>query len=66
MVAIALFFYGFWIEFQTYYLDVMKNLNSSETKTYMLGRLNGTYNFIELLNWTNQYLNWSEENSTIL
>jgi NADH:ubiquinone oxidoreductase subunit 5 (subunit L)/multisubunit Na+/H+ antiporter MnhA subunit len=61
MVAIALF-YGFWIDFQTYYLDVMKNLNSSETKAYMFGKINGTYNFSELLNWTYQHLNWSEEN----
>lgn len=62
VVAITLVFYGFWVEFQAYYLDVMKNLNSSETKAYMFDKINGTYNFTELLNWTNQHLNWSEEN----
>lgn len=61
IVAIALF-YGFWVEFQTYYLGLMKNLNSSEARAYMLGKINGTYNFTELLTWTNQNLNWSEEN----
>jgi hypothetical protein len=61
-VIVALVFYGFWIEFQAYYLGVMKILNSSKTKAYMLSKINGTYNFTELLNWTNQHLNWSEEN----
>jgi len=61
MIFIA-FFYGCWVDFQAYYLGIMKNLNSSETKTYMLDKINGTYNFTELLNWTGQHLNWSEEN----
>jgi len=42
----------------------MKELNSFETKAYMCYKINGTYNFIELLNWTNQNLNWSEESFT--
>ena len=61
IVIIALVFYGFWVDFQTYYLGVVKNLNSSETKTYMFEKTNGTHNFIELLKWTSQNLNWSEE-----
>jgi transglutaminase-like putative cysteine protease len=54
-------FYLDWISFQGYYLGVMKDLNSPETKAYMRNKINGTYNFIELLNWTNQNLNWSDE-----
>jgi len=61
-ISIALVLNGFWIEFQQYYLGVMKNLNTAETKTYMLDKVNGTYNFTELLYWTNQNLNWSDEN----
>lgn len=63
VVAIALF-YGSWLDFQTYYLGVMKDLNSSETKAYMRDKINGSYTFIELLNWTSQNLNWSEESFT--
>jgi len=62
-VVIAVF-YGSWIDFQTYYLGVMKDLNTSETKAYMRDKINGTYNFLELLNWTSQNLNWSEESFT--
>ncbi|MCW3986554.1 MAG: transglutaminase-like domain-containing protein [Candidatus Bathyarchaeota archaeon] len=62
-VVIA-FFYGSWLNFQTYYLGVMKDLNSSETKAYMRNKINGSHNFIELLNWTSQNLNWSEESFT--
>lgn len=58
-VVIALF-YGFWIDFQTFYSGVMKNLNSSKTKAYMRDKINGTYNFVELLSWTDQNLNWSD------
>ena len=61
-MIVTLVFYGFWIEFQAYYLGVMKNLNSPETKAYMLNKISRTYNFTELLNWTNQQLNWSDEN----
>lgn len=61
-MIVALAFYGFWVEFQAHYLSVMKNLNSPETKAYMLNKITGTYNFTELLDWTNQHLNWSEEN----
>jgi len=53
-----------WIDFQTYYLGVMKDLSNSETKAYMYDKINATYNFIELLNWTSQNLNWSEESFT--
>lgn len=56
VVVIAVFYWS-WIDFQTYYLGVMKDLNSSETKAYMRDKINGTYNFIELLNWTSQNLN---------
>lgn len=63
VVVIALF-YGSWIDFQTYYLGVMKDLNSTETKAYMRTKINGPYDFIELLNWTSQNLNWSEESFT--
>lgn len=61
VTIVALAFYGFWLEFQAYYLGVMKNLNSPETKAYMLSKIDGTYNFTELLDWTNQQLTWSEE-----
>lgn len=60
-IVIIAFFYCSWIDFQTYYLGVMKDLNSSETKAYMRDKINETYNFIELLNWTSQNLNWSKE-----
>lgn len=60
-VTIIAVFYGCWLDFKTYYLDVMKDLDSSKTKAYMRDKINGTYNFIELLNWTNQSLNWSDE-----
>jgi len=52
------------MEFQAYYLGVMKDLSSSETIAYMRDKLNGTYDFVELLNWTNQNLNWSKESFT--
>jgi len=64
VVVVIAVFYGSWIDFQTYYLSVMKYLNSSETKAYVRDKINGTYNFIELLNWTSQNLNWSEESFT--
>jgi len=60
IVVIAVF-YGSWIDFQTYYLGVMKDLNISETKAYVRDKINRTCNFIELLNWASQNLNWSEE-----
>jgi len=63
-VVVIAVFYGSWIDFKTYYLGVMKDLNSSETKAYMQDKINGTCNFIELLNWTSQNLNWSEESFT--
>ena len=63
IVVIAVF-YGSWVDFQMYYLGVMKDPNSSETKAYMRDKINGTYNFLELLNWTSQNLNWSEESFT--
>ena len=63
-VVVIAVFYGFWIDFQTHYLGVMKDLNNSETKAYMRDKINGTYNFIELLNWTSQNLNWCEESFT--
>ena len=64
VVIAAVLIHLSWIDFQTYYLDVMKDLNNSETKAYMYDKINGTYNFIELLNWTSQSLNWSEESFT--
>lgn len=64
VVIAAVLIHLSWIDFQTYYLDVMKDLNNSETKAYMYDKINGTYNFIELLNWTSQNLNWSEESFT--
>jgi len=64
IVVVVVVFYGSWIDFKTYYLGVMKELNSFETKAYMRNKINGTYNFIELLNWTNQNLNWSGESFT--
>jgi len=64
VVVVIAVFYGSWIDFKTYYLGVMKELNSFETKAYMCYKINGTYNFIELLNWTNQNLNWSKESFT--
>jgi len=63
-VVVIAVFYGSWIYFQTYYLGVMKDLNSSETKADVRDKINGTYNFIELLNWTSKNLNWSEESFT--
>ena len=63
-VVVIAVFYGSWVDFQTYYLGVMKDLNSSETKAYVRDKINGTYNFIELLNWTSQNLNWSEDSFT--
>jgi len=63
IVVIAVF-YGSWIDFQTYYLGVMKDLNISETKAYVRDKINRTCNFIELLNWASQNLNWSEESFT--
>jgi hypothetical protein len=62
IVAIPLIFYGFWLDFKGYYLGMMSNLESCNTKAFMLNKINGTYNFTELLYWTNQRLNWSEEN----
>lgn len=64
VVVIAVVTYGSWMDFQTHYLEVMKDLNSSETKAYMQDRINGTYNFLKLLNWTSQNLNWSKESFT--
>lgn len=63
-VIMGAIFYGSWVDFQNYYLGIMKDLNDPETKAYMRSRINGTYNFIELLNWTNQNLNWSDESFT--
>ncbi len=63
-VVVIAVFYDSWIDFQTYCLGLMKDLNSSETKAYVRDKINGTYNFIELLNWTSQNLNWSEESFT--
>jgi hypothetical protein len=63
-VVVIAVFYSSWIDFQTYYLGVMKDLNSSETKADVRDKINGTYNFIELLNWTSKNLNWSEESFT--
>jgi len=60
MVITGAIFYWSWISFQGYYLGVMKDLHSPETKAYMRNKINGTYNFIELLNWANQNLNWSK------
>ncbi|MCW3986530.1 MAG: transglutaminase-like domain-containing protein [Candidatus Bathyarchaeota archaeon] len=42
----------------------MKDLNRNKTKTYMHDRINGTYDFIELLRWISQNLNWSSESFT--
>jgi hypothetical protein len=61
MIVLAFVGYGFWAEFQAYYLGVMKTLNKPEVKAYMLDKVKGTYNCTELLNWTNQHLNWSDE-----
>ena len=63
-VVVIAVFYGSWIDFQSYYLGVMRDLDSSETKAYMRDKVNGTYNFLELLNWTGQNLSWSEESFT--
>jgi hypothetical protein len=49
-----------WIDFQSFYSGVMKNLDSPETKAYMRNQLNGTFTPYELLNWTNQHLKWAE------
>jgi hypothetical protein len=35
VVVVIAVFYGSWIDSQTYYLGVMKYLNSSETKAYV-------------------------------
>lgn len=64
IVVIWSVFHWSWVDFQNYYLGVMKDLNDPETKEYMRSKINGTYNFIELLNWTNQNLNWSDESFT--
>lgn len=64
VLIIGVIFHWSRVDFQNYYLDVMKDLNSPETKEYMRNKINGTYNFIELLNWTNQNLNWSDESFT--
>lgn len=63
LVFIILFF-KFQIDFQTYWLGVMKKLNSSETKSYIQDKINGTYDFIELLKWVSQNINWSKESFT--
>lgn len=36
-------FYGSWLDFQTYYFGVMKDLNSYETKAYMRDKINRSY-----------------------
>ena len=64
VVIMGAIFYCSWIDFQNYYLGVMKDLNSPETKAFIRNKINGTYNFVELLNWTNQNLNWSDESFT--
>jgi hypothetical protein len=63
-VVVIAVFCGSWIDFKTYYLGVMKDLNTSETKAYMHDKINDTCTFLELLNWTSQNLNWSEESFT--
>lgn len=64
LLAIAGIFYITLILFQGHYLGLMRDLNSSETKAHMRDRIKETYNFTELLNWTGQNLNWSEESFT--
>ena len=64
VVVLAVLFYCAWIDFKEYYLGVMRNLNSSETKAFMRSRISGTYDFIELIEWTNDNLNWCDESFT--
>lgn len=64
VVVLAVLFYCAWIDFKEYYLGVMRNLNSSETKAFMRSRISGTYDFIGLIEWTNDNLNWCDESFT--
>lgn len=60
VVAIALM-YRWQIDFQEYYSNVMKELNTPEAKAYMLDKINGKCNFTELLYWTDQQLSWAND-----
>jgi len=64
VVVLSVLFYCAWIDFKEYYLGVMRNLNSSETKAFMRSRISGTYDFIGLIEWTNDNLNWCDESFT--
>jgi hypothetical protein len=67
LLFLALFLYCLYSlnEFQTYYLDVMKTLNDSKAKEYMLTELNGTNNLTDiLLDWEQKRLTWANGSFT--
>ena len=64
VVGVLAVFYWSWIDFRDHYLGIMRNLNSFETKAFMRSRINGTYDFTGLIEWTNDNLNWCDESFT--
>ena len=44
--------------FENYYLETMKNLNSSTTKQAIRANITYAYNFTELFTWEHSYIQW--------
>ena len=50
--------------FENHYFDIMKNVNSTETKTEVIRRFERDYNFTEIYEWVNEKLEFVPMNAS--